>query len=302
MPQIDFNLLAVFDVLIEARSVTRAAERLGVTQSAVSHALARLRDLFGDPLFVRVGGALQPTPRALEAAPEVREGLARVRAALSQTAFDAATTTREFVIQAGPYFSMTVLPEVVVALRSAAPLAVIRAVHVGPGVVAALDDGTLDLALGAFGRTPSHMVKEVLFSEQLVWIAAAGKGPVNLQRRQRLIVTVGLRGADAETISAGGLERRIALDGGERERGEGGVFVHDSLAAVAIVARSDLVALAPRRVAMRAAARGDIRILEAEDVEPVEISMLWPARLNSDSAHTWFRIAVGEAIRRASGA
>ena len=84
MVELDLNLLRVFDTLFEMRSVTRAAGKLGLTQSAVSHALRRLRDALDDPVFVRAPGGLQPTARAIEIAPGVREGLAQLRGALNR--------------------------------------------------------------------------------------------------------------------------------------------------------------------------------------------------------------------------
>ena len=90
--KLDLNLLRVFDILMEVHSVSRAADRLGLTQSAVSHALARLREQLDDPLFVRARGGLIPTARAREIAPKVREGLASLRDAVSHPGFDPAST------------------------------------------------------------------------------------------------------------------------------------------------------------------------------------------------------------------
>src|SRR3546814_14462232 len=88
MNELDLNLLRIFDTLIDQRSVTRTANRLGLTHSAISHALARLRQSIGDPLFVRVAGGLQPTARAIEIAPGIRQGLLQFRDALSPSLFD----------------------------------------------------------------------------------------------------------------------------------------------------------------------------------------------------------------------
>ena len=131
MIEIDLNLLRVFDTLIEVRSVTRAAGKLGLTQSAVSHALARLRNALDDPLFVRAPGGLQPTARALEIAPGVREGLAQLRGALSPTEFDPATASRTFTLAAGSYFCVLLVPELIARVRAAAPDVVLRAARIG---------------------------------------------------------------------------------------------------------------------------------------------------------------------------
>src|ERR1700751_2917777 len=98
---LDLNLLRVFDVLLEERSVTRAGARLGLSQSAVSHALNRLRHAFGDELFQRTAQGMTPTQRALEIGPRVHAALTQLQAAVSPPAFDAATTDRRFVLAAG---------------------------------------------------------------------------------------------------------------------------------------------------------------------------------------------------------
>src|SRR5882757_3816478 len=105
MMNIDLNLLRIFDILYDERNVTRAASRLFLTQSAVSHALARLRDVLGDPLFVRIPSGLQPTVRAHQLAPRLRVSLAEIRSAVAPSMFDPATTRRRFTISAGSYFS-----------------------------------------------------------------------------------------------------------------------------------------------------------------------------------------------------
>src|ERR1700761_1266423 len=110
---LDLNLLRLFDILMEVRSVGRAADRLGLTQSAVSHALGRLRAQVGDPLFVRGRGGLRPTARASEIAPAIRDGLARLRDAFSTPSFAPATATRVFTIGASSYFCATLLPLVI---------------------------------------------------------------------------------------------------------------------------------------------------------------------------------------------
>src|SRR5579871_4711653 len=95
---LDLNLLRVFDAMADEHSVTRAGARLGLSQSAVSHALGRLRAMLEDPLFVRGPEGMRPTPLALEIAPRLRQGLVQLQEALSPTAFDPAQTARRFTI------------------------------------------------------------------------------------------------------------------------------------------------------------------------------------------------------------
>lgn len=118
---VDPNLMRVFDTLIELRSVTRAADRLGLTQSAVSHALGRLRNLLGDPLFVRNARGLQPTARAEAMAADVHEGLRRLRGALAPESFDETQGRRRFTIAAATYFCALFIPTLVEQVRLVAP-------------------------------------------------------------------------------------------------------------------------------------------------------------------------------------
>jgi len=104
MVNIDLNLLRIFDILYDERSVTRAAAHLFFTQSAVSHALARLREVLGDPLFLRIPSGLQPTERAQQLAPRLRVALAEIRSAVAPPMFDPAKTRQHFVIAAGSDF------------------------------------------------------------------------------------------------------------------------------------------------------------------------------------------------------
>ena len=117
----DLNLLVVFDVLMTERSVTRAAERLGRTQSAISHSLSRLRDQFGDPLLLKSGVRMQPTPLALELIEQARPMLGGLQRVLSpQHVFDAATSSRVFRL-AAPDFMLTLFADLITRLRSEAP-------------------------------------------------------------------------------------------------------------------------------------------------------------------------------------
>src|ERR1700754_4162455 len=120
---LDLNLLRVLDVMLEERSVTRAGARLGLTQSAVSHALNRLRYLLNDDLFVRGPSGMQPTPRAVEMGPQVHAALNQLQAALAPSDFDPATTERRFAVVAGAYASAVLAPPLASRLAEAAPQA-----------------------------------------------------------------------------------------------------------------------------------------------------------------------------------
>src|SRR3546814_444671 len=184
MSEIDLNLLRVFDTLFELGNVTKAGARLGLTQSAVSHALGRLRQSIGDPLFVRAPGGLQPTARAIEIAPGVRVGLSQLRTALSPSAFDPGTADRRFTIAAGSYFCALFIPGLLARARQIAPNVSFRIQPLGGDLLVDLDEGAIDLALGAFTKIPRRLWLEALFQEELVWIAAAGSPLAGRRLRQ----------------------------------------------------------------------------------------------------------------------
>src|ERR1700749_4262772 len=119
----DLNLLRVFDVLLEERSVTRTGARLGLTQSAVSHALNRLRYMLNDDLFTRGSAGMQPTPRAIEMGPQVHAALNQLAAALAPADFDPATSERRFSVVTGAYASAVLAPALASRLAEAAPQA-----------------------------------------------------------------------------------------------------------------------------------------------------------------------------------
>jgi DNA-binding transcriptional LysR family regulator len=304
MPDIDLNLLRVFEALYELRSVTRAAERLGRTQSAVSHALGRLRQAVGDPLFVRHPDGLQPTALATDIAPAVREGLEQLRVALSPGSFDPATAMRRFRMTTGVYFSALLMPELIARIRTKAPTVSLAVGAPGSDLLASLDSGTTDLALGAFGKAPARLQRQVLFEEELVWIARAGS-PVardpdrlsSIPAAQRLSVVVGrpYPGHGGFTWE-NGLERLVLASGQIDEPNgiepAGTVSVHDSLTAMATVAATDLIAVVPRRLALKGFAGCRIAILDVPPVSRVEMAMLWHSRLMGDHGLEWLRMEI----------
>src|SRR5271154_5846941 len=128
---LDLNLLRLFDALAEEHSVTRAGARLGLTQSAVSHALNRLRHVLQDELFVRGPDGMRPTARAEEIAPRLRHGLDQLQQALAPASFTPAETQRQFTIAAGAYTCTLLMPGVVARVRQAAPACELRLVRLG---------------------------------------------------------------------------------------------------------------------------------------------------------------------------
>lgn len=311
MPPIDLNLLSVFDALFELRSVTKAAQRLNVTQSAVSHALRRLRDSLGDPLFLRSGNSLQPTVRAQEIAPGVREGLARLRAAMLPVEFEPATAVRTFSLAAGAYFCALLIPKLIARVRSSAPGITFRIVPVGPDLLSALDEGVVDLAFGAFDRVPARLTVQTLFREDLVWVAsrATPLGERHLSSDELLrapqLVIAARRAFEpvAGLLAEGPLESRLP-EQADPPFGSTGTAspvpatVYDALTAVAVVARTDMVALVPRRLARSEEKRLDLRILETdEDNHGIDLGFVVHNRTSADAGIAWLRSQLAELSR-----
>ena len=300
MSDLDLNLLSVFDALYELRSVTQVAQRLNVTQSAVSHALRRLRLALGDPLFVRAHGSLQPSARAREVAPGIREGLGRLRSALAPVGFDPPSATRAFTVAAGSYFCALLIPELVARARAVAPGVTFRVIPVGADLLADLDDGSVELALGAFADVPARLTVQPLFREDLVWVAAAGNpiagapitSPDALLRQPRVtIATTRPFEPSRALLSESALEPRIGTDRLDAAGASGTVY--DALTAAAVVARTDMIALVPRRIARINEERLGIAILDADEHgSGIDLAMLSHVRSRDDAGLDWLRAQI----------
>lgn len=249
--RLDLNLLRVFAVLMETRHVGRAAARLHLTPSAVSHALRRLREQVGDELFLRTPRGLRPTPRAEAAAEEVADVLARLGAVLRPTAFDPAAERRTVRLGTTDYTSFVLAPRLVASLRDEAPGVDLRLMTVDRLTMLPLvERGELDAAVGLWpGELPEGLARLPLFAERTVCVARpdhpalAGGGDLDLAtfaRLPHLLVsfTGDAAGPVDELLAERGLSRRVA------------VTVPHVLAAPFVVAASDLLAVLAERVAL----------------------------------------------------
>src|SRR5260221_2091075 len=162
---LDLNLLRVFEALMQERSATRAGERLGLTQSAVSHALNRLRYVLKDELFVRGAQGMQPTERAAEIAPRLRPGRLQLQLALAPTDFVPERTDRRFTITGTEYAGAVLMPALVARLRAEAPHASLTVMPSNMGVAETLRSGRADIAIGSFRRIPEWAAAETLMRE-----------------------------------------------------------------------------------------------------------------------------------------
>jgi len=291
---VDLNLLVVLDVLLEERSVTRAAARLHLTQSTVSGMLARLRETLGDPLFVRTRHGLAPTARAEAMAGPLRGWLLEARALVASTDFDPARWDAAVSIGATDYTQHVLLPPLVRALRQRAPRLRL-AVHalVFAELAEKLASGAFDLAVTAAGWAPPRLPWRLLCRERYV-LAMSTRHPLAGRRR----VTVAQFCAyDHVLVSpsggafAGPVDEMLARRGHRRR-------VRFSVPSFALVpdllAGSDLLSVLPERLV---AARRDIHTYRPPLApKPVDMIAVWHPRLDGDPAHGWLRETLAEAV------
>lgn len=311
---LDLNLLRVFDALHEERSVTRAGLRLGVTQSAVSHALNRLRDLLGDELFSKTPDGMIPTAKARDIGPRLRSALASLHAALGDTGFDPATTEHRFILAVDPYARAVLLPRVIAQIRNLAPAVQLRIKPGIAGATDALDSNRLDLAIASYRRVPERFGAHDLLHERHVWALRsdhpAAIAPLTLERLAQLPHLVGaiLDDDDADPPAPGhGLERRaIQDDDGALLRALAGIgqqrqvplTISDSFAALAIVGESDLAALVPYRMGAALAGRFGLSLFDPPYETPiVPLSMVWHRGHGASPAAEWLRGVILDAAQ-----
>lgn len=296
---VDLNLLRLLSVLAEERSVTKAGDRLGLTQSAVSHALARLRAIFGDPLFVRGPQGMQPTQRALELAAGVQAGLSQIESALSPQ-FDSATTDRRFTIVGGSYSCIVLVPVLVELMAAQAPHAELHMRNYTNDMYPLLDTGQADAMLAGFITPPDRFDTTPLFQDQFVWVVRAGHDIVNnqvdvekLAALRFVAIDVPARATDdaGPPPSSGVWYDRGAFDAELSRRNlvqRVGAVVPDALSAMAMVARSDMATLAPRRLVEAYLGNKRLALIEPPYASPsLTISAIHRRDSANDPARTW---------------
>lgn len=286
---IDLNLLVVLDALADQRSVTRAAEALGLSQPATSAALARLRKLFDDPLFVKAGPEMRPTPRAAQLVAPVRQVLATVRGEILQArAFDAATAERSFTVITPDIGEVNFLPRLLAHLEHAAPGCDLRALSMPRHAAAeALESGRAELAVGYFPDLhKAGFFQQRLFRNEHVCIVRRGHPAIGATMTLKQFLAAGhavVRPDGREHVfeqflQAKGLQRRVRLE------------VAHFMSLLPIVSGSDLVATVPRDLAEVCARHGDIRLVETPMKSPViEVHQFWHRRYHKDAAVEWLR-------------
>lgn len=283
----DLNLLFTMDALLQQGSVAGAGRKLGLSPSAMSRSLARLRTVTGDPLLVRAGRGLVATPRAEAMREEVHRLVEEARAVLRPAdSVDLYRLERTFVLRTSDGFAETIGPALIQCVAEEAPHVRIRFIRKLDKDSAGLRDGDIDLETGVVGSAIGPEVRaQSLFADRYVGVVRAGHpltcGKMTAERyaegRHVLVTRQGLGlGAIDDTLESIGLARSIVTT------------VDGFAAALALARGSDLVSTVPERhtLGLRdGMATFDLPI----DTDPFTISLLWHPRMEGDAAHRWLR-------------
>jgi DNA-binding transcriptional LysR family regulator len=297
----DLNLLPIFVTLMEERSVTRAAERLGITQPALSNALRRLRETMQDQLFIRERYGIQPTPIALELAPVIAEALARIDdAVLGQQDFDPATAERLLTIAPNGYVEYVLVPAIVARLEKVAPGIKLRLTPFGNDLAeTGVISGTTAMALGRMVDPPDNLVVQHLMDEGLECIVRADHpeigDTISREQFERLkhvnVVPPGrLRAGLFQALAQQQLKRDVALS------------VTNFFAVAEMIAVTDHIATLPSLICRRLAHDPRVKIMPAPvDLGTFPVEMAWHVRYRHDPAHRWLRGLVADVVGDVAG-
>jgi DNA-binding transcriptional LysR family regulator len=295
---IDLNLLVIFDAMARLRSVVRTGEAVGLSQPATSAALARLRAVFDDPLFVRAGAGMEPTPRALALAPVVHEVVETISHRILQPPrFEPAQAERSFAILTPDIGEVAFLPRVLRRLRQEAPQVQLRAVtRPREAAAEALESGEADLAVGFFPDLhKAGFFQQALFKTSYVCIACARNTAAGTRMTLRQYLA-----ARHVVVRPDGREHtleRYLEDKGHRRHVT--VELAHFMSLMAILPGTDLIATVPQDIADFAGRQVKLRRIELPFRPPViHVQQFWHRRMQNDAGNRWLRGLFHEVNRR----
>jgi DNA-binding transcriptional LysR family regulator len=292
---VDLNLLVTLDALLRQRSVTLAADELGLSQPAVSRALGRLRDLLDDPLLVRSGHSMVPTPRAMSLIEPLYASLTAVRRTLEPPGeFDAASAQRAFVISAADTTQAVVLPPLLAYISGEAPGVEVSTApfRSTDGLFEKLASGEHDLGVSRFESPPEGIRTEFLYHDRMVCLVREDHPRI----RRKLTMKRYLAEAHLAQESSSPVERPFTIEGLLAKQGlkrRVVCTVGDLAMAPYVVARTDLICSAPGETIRPYAEGLKVRVLEPPFEAPgFRLQLAWHERSDTDPAHAWLRNTV----------
>lgn len=307
--RIDLNLLRVFDAIFEDRNLALAGKRLHLSQSAISHALGRMRDVLGDDLFVRTGRGMEPTVRALAMATQVRGALAQIKAALGVDRFDPAIARRTFVLAANDYITALLLGRLSQRLSAEAPFVdIVVRPSTRLDLAGQIDVGRIDIAIGIFADVPRRFRSIDVWAQTDVLLLHR-EHPIAerpLTREDLLtypLVAVSQGGEEEGAVSGFIVERglarqsemfdRDALNHGFADSADVPrvrVAVAHSLAIPALLRHSDMLAIVPSSLGRELERNGELQMRATPYACPdATVRAVWHERNDADPGLQWLR-------------
>jgi DNA-binding transcriptional LysR family regulator len=295
---IDLNLLVLLDASIEYRNVTRAADAMHMSQPAMSRALGRLRKLLNDPILVRGGDGLMPTPRAIALHPQLKRLLNDITNLVSDVPFSPEQLTGCITLAATDHETIAFLPKLMRLIAHAAPQLDVTVIPLFNITAECLHDGSIDLAFGVAQATlPSNLCQEPLYEDTYITLMRRQHPAGNCLSIEQFsalkhvqVTAAGNRqGSAVDTaLDQLGLHRRIVLQ------------LPSFITALAVVAESDLVVTLPASIAQRYAIEQDlVAIATPIDCPPITHISIWSGIRDADPANQWLRKLVREAASQA---
>ncbi|WP_394846112.1 LysR family transcriptional regulator [Pendulispora brunnea] len=294
--QADLNLLVVFAVLAEERSVSRSASRLALSQPAVSRALQRLRDLFRDDLLIRTATGYEPTPKGQRMLSELSAILPRLDRMLAGADFDPAEESATFRIACTDNAAQVICPSLCRTILPASKRVTFQFLAWHDGSLEELEHGRLDLALNADdGHAPERFHREVIYEDEFVCVVSKDSPHTRRitlkQYANGLHIGIGtLAGRQTipeQRLMALGYQRTCVLE------------VPYFVAAMRCIPGTDLIATLPKRLMAGEPHDPRIRVLEPPpELTGFRYLMIWHPRVHTDAAHTWLRSAIRQACRK----
>jgi DNA-binding transcriptional LysR family regulator len=297
--QIDLNLLDLFDAVFRIRNLTEAGQALGLSQPAMSHSLARLREMYGDPLFVRSRQGLQPTPFAEQLAGPVATALQIVRGTLERASFDPRTTQRTFRIAMSDIGEQFLLPILVKELKENAPRVKIETLDRNQNTLAdGLATGNVDLAIGFFSGMSTGIYQKFLFSDEYVCVVRQAhplvtSSSISLATFKQLghiladLSGAGHTGSIIKVLKSPAVDANIVLR------------VNHFLSVAPLIANTDLIATVPKNLANTFVKSWNLRIVEPPlEFATFDITQYWHERYNLEPGNIWLRQLFESICRR----
>lgn len=287
---IDLNLFVIFQSLMRERKVSLAAQALGLSQPAVSHALAKLRSAFADPLFVRTRYGIKPTSRALEMAESVEHALALLAETTHpKSGFDPQTVKSILRLAMADDTQSLVLPQIASFLQCRAPQLSLEVYKLhSDTILDELESGARDLAFGSFSALPASFYRQELYKEEFICVLRGNHPKIGetlsleqyVKQNHVLVCPIGrpTKGVVDDVLAKIGLSRRVVL------------YVPEFMAAPLIVERTNHILTISRRIAERMAATANVKLLKPPlELPHYAITQIWHGHRHRDPLHSWLR-------------